>query len=437
MHNRAIACPNCGSSDLSKISWNSRRCNHCGTESVLSDDRTRLELVGWRCPQCGCNNETDTTYCGKCGVALVKLCPKCLSQIREDLEFCIKCGASYVSERKALFQRVQKALRDGLKPEREVEYLNLSLQFAPDDAECLILRGQVFVQERQWRKAIADWAAADRSNPDDLILRRVLDDFIGRHIELLKRPGLVDARITDEKTRRDLAVIRSRGSVSALPSLHIAPFKPPRPPGKMSMALLCSFWPAQARRMEEIYETRLQTQEEKYEETRAAKEENHRSRMKEYEEMVAEREQVSDQVFGNRLRLSALCAEALEEKDERERTVAEGALRERQKRTEKREESRTAVITPLSKRKSSEERKEILSRQIQQAVIRGARIESQGDYMAVIVAGKKVNHILHFFLGIVTAGLWWIVWFFLIITGGEKRKIITVDEDGHVLTKKA
>ena len=52
--------------------------------------------------------------------------------------------------------------------------------------------------------------------------------------------------------------------------------------------------------------------------------------------------------------------------------------------------------------------------------------------MAVLVRGKKVNHILHLFLSIFTLGLWAIVWVILTLTGGEKRQVITVDDYGNV-----
>ncbi len=72
------------------------------------------------------------------------------------------------------------------------------------------------------------------------------------------------------------------------------------------------------------------------------------------------------------------------------------------------------------------------------AVAAGGRVESQADTMAVMVKGKKVNHILHFLLGFPTLGVWWLtVWPFLVLTGGEKRSMIQVDEYGNVLTQKA
>ena len=81
-----------------------------------------------------------------------------------------------------------------------------------------------------------------------------------------------------------------------------------------------------------------------------------------------------------------------------------------------------------TEQKSPEERKALLAQQVQQAVGKGMRVDSQSDTMVVVVSGKPVNHILHFLLGIPTFGFWWFVWIYLAITGGEKRQMITVDE---------
>jgi hypothetical protein len=55
---------------------------------------------------------------------------------------------------------------------------------------------------------------------------------------------------------------------------------------------------------------------------------------------------------------------------------------------------------------------------------RGYRIEIQSDAYTQLVTGKPVNHPLHFFIGLVTFGLWWLVWLLLAITGGERRAVI-------------
>jgi len=85
--------------------------------------------------------------------------------------------------------------------------------------------------------------------------------------------------------------------------------------------------------------------------------------------------------------------------------------------------------------KSSNDRREMLARQVQMSVVQGGRVESQTDYTAVIVKGKPVNHLLHFLIGVFTCGLWWIAWLIIAITGGEKREMLTIDEWGNALVQ--
>lgn len=465
MANQSIKCPNCGSSDLTDVAWNRRLCNHCGTESVVSEDGTRLESTTWQCTKCGHPNEGKTTYCGKCGAVLVKLCPKCLSEIRIDLDFCSTCGSNYASERQALFNRVELALERGLTPQPELSYINKMLKLAPEDVEGLVARGQISLLERKWRKAYADWEKAYRANPNDVGLREALDRFVSHHLSLLKEPGLVDGRLRDDRTKRYLEVIRDDSAVRPPAPLTVSQFRPPRAPGKISMGLLRGVWPAKARRMVEIYETRLQESNRKYTEQREAKEGAYQARLKKHQAETTNRERERREAMGDRLTLAAMCVAALIEIDERKRIAEEKAAREKAlleereaKRSAKEEKGKQPVehaggqtetarevptrqmdetgTVALSSWKEAESRKELLNQQVQQAVARGARIESQSDYMAVVVSGKKVHHVLHFVLGIFTLGIWWIVWFLLIIAGGEKRKMITVDEKGRVETKK-
>jgi len=90
-----------------------------------------------------------------------------------------------------------------------------------------------------------------------------------------------------------------------------------------------------------------------------------------------------------------------------------------------------------SAEKTLSQRKAILAQELQREVGRGWRIDSQSDTMAVIVTGKPVNHVLHLILTFITLGLWAIVWLILVITGGEKRQMVSVDEYGNVLKQKA
>ena len=54
------------------------------------------------------------------------------------------------------------------------------------------------------------------------------------------------------------------------------------------------------------------------------------------------------------------------------------------------------------------------------------------DYSAVLVLGKRPNHVLHLLLTLVTAGMWLVVWLFLTLTSGEGRRTLIVDEFGTV-----
>jgi hypothetical protein len=85
--------------------------------------------------------------------------------------------------------------------------------------------------------------------------------------------------------------------------------------------------------------------------------------------------------------------------------------------------------TPMTK--TAEERKALLAQAVANSVRNGWRVESQSDYQAVLVKGKRPNHILHLILTLVTLGLWAIVWIGVTIAGGEKRQVVSVDEYGN------
>ena len=89
------------------------------------------------------------------------------------------------------------------------------------------------------------------------------------------------------------------------------------------------------------------------------------------------------------------------------------------------------AASPEITRKSADERKEALGRAIHTQVAQGARVESQGDYQAILVNGHRTNHVLHLVLTIVTLGLWVFVWLGIAAFGGEKRVSASVDEWGN------
>ena len=89
--------------------------------------------------------------------------------------------------------------------------------------------------------------------------------------------------------------------------------------------------------------------------------------------------------------------------------------------------------------RTTDEQKQLLARQIATSIARGRRVESQGDFQAVLLRGRRVNHLLHLILTLLTfclMGGWIWVWIALAIFGGEKREIATVDEYGNVTLSK-
>ena len=84
-----------------------------------------------------------------------------------------------------------------------------------------------------------------------------------------------------------------------------------------------------------------------------------------------------------------------------------------------------------SSRKTSEERRELLARQITSLITQGRRVESQSDFQAVLVQGHRVNHVLHLIMTLITLGVWAIVWLAIVFLGGEKREVVQVDEWGN------
>lgn len=84
---------------------------------------------------------------------------------------------------------------------------------------------------------------------------------------------------------------------------------------------------------------------------------------------------------------------------------------------------------------SADERKRKLANQIRTEVTQGGRVESQGDYDAVVATGKEINHTVHLIATIFTCGIWGLVWIVIALTGGIKRKMVSVDDYGQLLVQ--
>lgn len=82
------------------------------------------------------------------------------------------------------------------------------------------------------------------------------------------------------------------------------------------------------------------------------------------------------------------------------------------------------------------DRKAVLDRELMARAASGWRTESRGEFQATVVKGKRPSHLLHLVLSVLTAGVWLIVWLLVGLLGGEKRRMVTVDDDGGVTVQK-
>lgn len=85
---------------------------------------------------------------------------------------------------------------------------------------------------------------------------------------------------------------------------------------------------------------------------------------------------------------------------------------------------------------TTDERKATLDRSLMHYGAQGWRVETRSDFQATIAKGKEVSHLLHFFLAVITLGLWLIAWLGLGVLGGVHRKMVTVDEYGNLVEQK-
>jgi hypothetical protein len=79
---------------------------------------------------------------------------------------------------------------------------------------------------------------------------------------------------------------------------------------------------------------------------------------------------------------------------------------------------------------SDDERRAWLAQQVDEHLRNGWQIESRTENLASLRIGKPINHVLHLLLTLVTCGVWVLVWIYLAMFQGERRKTIsTADAD--------
>lgn len=94
-------------------------------------------------------------------------------------------------------------------------------------------------------------------------------------------------------------------------------------------------------------------------------------------------------------------------------------------------------IIPQQAELTPEQRRDTLARAVTDHVRDGYRVETVTDTQAVVVKGRRPNHLLHFFLSVFTLGFWALfVWLPIGIFGGERRRVLTVTGPGQVDVRK-
>ena len=91
----------------------------------------------------------------------------------------------------------------------------------------------------------------------------------------------------------------------------------------------------------------------------------------------------------------------------------------------------TKPIILSTTERSDAERKVILEKKIILYVSRGWNLDTQTEFAAVLRTGKRLNHILHLLLSLVTFGFWILVWIFLGLINRVSTTTITVDKFGN------
>jgi hypothetical protein len=86
-------------------------------------------------------------------------------------------------------------------------------------------------------------------------------------------------------------------------------------------------------------------------------------------------------------------------------------------------------------RKSWEERRDILGRELRLLVAAGWTIESVGEVQATVSRLRRPNHALHLVLTLLTAFVWGVVWLARTLSARQRQaveyRLVSVDEFGH------
>ena len=95
-----------------------------------------------------------------------------------------------------------------------------------------------------------------------------------------------------------------------------------------------------------------------------------------------------------------------------------------------------AVLPATAAPADPDTRKAALARTVANQVRDGWHVQSQTDYQAVLVKGKRTSHGVHLFASIFTATLWVPVWIVMIFRNRDRHRVVDVDAYGNVNIQK-
>jgi heat shock protein HtpX len=83
------------------------------------------------------------------------------------------------------------------------------------------------------------------------------------------------------------------------------------------------------------------------------------------------------------------------------------------------------------------ERHQLVVNFVEQALMRGEYIESEGDYAFLLARGRPINHLMHLVMTLFSFGLWLPIWIPTAIFGRERWRLVEIDEYGFIRVRKA
>ena len=82
------------------------------------------------------------------------------------------------------------------------------------------------------------------------------------------------------------------------------------------------------------------------------------------------------------------------------------------------------ATTPDDEKEDTQGQGVIAVEELHNLIEQGWRIDSESSDYIFLVKGQRVNHLLHFLVGLFTIGVWWMVWIFIAAYGGEERRTV-------------